>query len=283
MTQPLSHSTQQPEWQPLAEFTLSSEPGDEHLAMQQVAAAVQELHLPPARLRRLKMAVTDATSRAIEYRSKYPPHFPLSIRVLASQKVMAVRANQGSSRPPPTAQAPEMEAKLAGQYSPRGWGFFLIERRIAEMKVTGDPPHHIIELFLYLEGEQSGSETYQTRRDAMYQTKVTMDVRKASDKVSILDIQGGVTSFAENALMDAYTQANTDGTRAIILNFSNLEYMNSSGIGLLITFLIRANRQGQQLLAFGLNEHYQHIFALTRLNEVIQIYDTEAEALAAVG
>ena len=83
--------------------------------------------------------------------------------------------------------------------------------------------------------------------------------------------------------MDAYTQASTDGTRAIILNFSDLEYMNSSGIGLLITFLIRANRQGQQLLAFGLNEHYQHIFELTRLNEVIQIYDTEAEALAAVG
>jgi anti-sigma B factor antagonist len=284
MTQPPSHATQQPEWQPLAEFTLSSEPGDEHLAMQQVAAAVQELHLPPARLKRLKMAVTDATLRAIEYRSKYRPDFSLSIRVLASQKVMAVRAaNQGSSRPPPTTQAPEMEAKLAGQYSPRGWGFFLIERRVAEMKGTGDPPRHIIELFLYLEGEQRGSETYQTRRDAMYQTKVTMDVRKASDKVSIVDIQGGVTSFAENALMDAYTQASTDGTRAIILNFSDLEYMNSSGIGLLITFLIRANRQGQQLLAFGLNEHYQHIFALTRLNEVIQIYDTEAEALAAVG
>jgi anti-sigma B factor antagonist len=284
MTQPLSHATQQTEWQPLAEFTLSIEPGDEHLAMQQVAAAVQELHLPPARLRRLKMAVTDATLRAIEYRSKYRLDLPLSIRVLASQKVMAARAaNQGSSSPPSAAQAPEMEAKLASQYAPRGWGFFLIERKVAEMKVSGDPPRHIIELFLYLEGEQGGSETYQTRRDAMYQTKVTMDVRKATDKVSIVDIQGGVTSFAENALMDAYTRANTDGTRAIILNFSDLEYMNSSGIGLLITFLIRANRQGQQLLAFGLNEHYQHIFALTRLNEVIQIYDTEAEALAAVG
>ena len=116
----------------------------------------------------------------------------------------------------------------------------------------------------------------------MYQTKVTMDVRKTSDKVSILDIQGGDTSFAENALMDAYTQANTDGTRAIILNFSNLEYMNSSGIGLLITFLIRANRQGQQLLAFGLNEHYRRVLELTGLNDFIQVHGTEAEALAGV-
>lgn len=116
----------------------------------------------------------------------------------------------------------------------------------------------------------------------MYQIELAMNVRQASDTVSIIDIQGGVTAFAENALMDAYTQASTNGAHAIVLNFSGLEYMNSSGIGLLVTFLIRANRQGQRLLAFGLNEHYRHIFELTRLNEAIQIYDTEAEALGAV-
>jgi len=58
--------------------------------------------------------------------------------------------------------------------------------------------------------------------------------------------------------------------------------MNSSGIGLLVTLLIRANRQGQRLLAYGLNQHYRHIFELTRLNEAIHIYDAEAEALAAL-
>jgi anti-sigma B factor antagonist len=116
----------------------------------------------------------------------------------------------------------------------------------------------------------------------MYQVELAMNVRQASDTVSIIDIQGGVTAFAEKALMDAYTQASANGASAIVLNFSGLEYMNSSGIGLLVTFLIRANRQGQRLLAFGLNEHYRHIFELTRLNEAIQIYDTEAEALRAV-
>jgi anti-sigma B factor antagonist len=116
----------------------------------------------------------------------------------------------------------------------------------------------------------------------VYQTELAMNVRQASDTASIIDIQGGVTALAENALMDAYTQASTHGAHAIVLNFSGLEYMNSSGIGLLVTFLIRANRQGQRLLAFGLNEHYRHIFELTRLNEAIQIYDTEAEALGAV-
>ena len=111
---------------------------------------------------------------------------------------------------------------------------------------------------------------------------VTMTVRKVNDHTGIIDIQGEVNGFAENALMDAYTQASTPTTQTIILNFSKLDYMNSSGIGLLVTLLIRVKRQNQRMLAFGLNEHYQHIFELTRLHEAINIYDTEAEALAAV-
>ena len=55
--------------------------------------------------------------------------------------------------------------------------------------------------------------------------------------------------------------------------------MNSSGIGLLVTLLIRVNRQKQRLLSYGLSEHYRHIFDITRLSQVIGIYDTEAQAL----
>ena len=58
--------------------------------------------------------------------------------------------------------------------------------------------------------------------------------------------------------------------------------MNSSGIGLLVTLLIRANRQGQTIAAFGLSAHYRDIFELTRLDEAIHLYDTEEAALAAV-
>jgi anti-sigma B factor antagonist len=97
----------------------------------------------------------------------------------------------------------------------------------------------------------------------------------------VVDIKGDITAAAENALMDAYTQATAAGARTIILNFSGLEYMNSSGIGLLVTLLVRANRHKQRLLACGLSDHYQQIFELTRLNEAISIYNSEAEALAA--
>jgi anti-sigma B factor antagonist len=110
---------------------------------------------------------------------------------------------------------------------------------------------------------------------------VTFTVRQMSPTASIIGILGEVNVFAEAALMDAYTQASTPTTRSIILDFSGLDYMNSGGIGLLVTLLIRMNRLGQRLLAFGLSEHYQRIFALTRLNEAVGIYDSEATAMAA--
>ena len=116
----------------------------------------------------------------------------------------------------------------------------------------------------------------------MTDAKVTMEVRAAGDTASIIDVQGEITAFAENALMDAYTQASSGGAKVIVLNFEGLEYMNSGGIGLLVTMLIRANRQEQTLLAYGLTDHYKQIFELTRLNEAIQIYGSEAEALASV-
>ena len=115
----------------------------------------------------------------------------------------------------------------------------------------------------------------------MPQANVTMNARSIDGDIGILDLQGDVTALAEEALMDAYTRVSAGDARTIILNFSKTEYMNSGGIGLLVTLLIRTNRQKQRLLTYGLSEHYKHIFEITRLNEAIGIYDTEAAAVAA--
>jgi anti-sigma B factor antagonist len=117
----------------------------------------------------------------------------------------------------------------------------------------------------------------------MAPVKLDITTRKITAKASILDIRGEVTGSAESILMAAYTEATTAGAHAVILNFSGLEYMNSSGIGLLVTLLIRTQRQKQRLLAFGLSEHYRQIFDLTQLDKAIGIYASEAAALAAVG
>jgi anti-sigma B factor antagonist len=110
-----------------------------------------------------------------------------------------------------------------------------------------------------------------------------MEVRKPKPEASVVDIAGAVTGETEGPLMDAYSEAAGVDTRFIVLNFSRLEYMNSGGIGLLVTLLVRANRQRQRLLAFGLSDHYRQIFEVTRLDEAIEIHDSEDAALAATG
>lgn len=115
----------------------------------------------------------------------------------------------------------------------------------------------------------------------MEQGSVTMDVRRIDEAHAVIDITGELTAACEDALMAAYGRASDPGVEAVVLNFSGLEYMNSSGIGLLVTLLVRANRQQQRLAAYGLSEHYEQIFELTRLDEAISIHATEDEALAA--
>lgn len=109
-----------------------------------------------------------------------------------------------------------------------------------------------------------------------------MQVRSAGERASVIDIDGELTGATEAALMDAYQQAAGPQTRAIVLNFSPLEYMNSTGIGLLVTLLVRAQRQGQRMMAYGLSDHYRQILSLTRLDEAIGIVESEADALAAI-
>ena len=110
-------------------------------------------------------------------------------------------------------------------------------------------------------------------------TTTTAD--RIDERTIVIRVRGDVTAASEQPLMAAYVQAG-DGTRAIVLDFSGLDYMNSGGIGLLVTLLVRANRQKQKLFACGLNDHYKQIFELTRLDEAIAIHDSEADALAAL-
>jgi anti-sigma B factor antagonist len=117
----------------------------------------------------------------------------------------------------------------------------------------------------------------------MTEGTVAMDVRRVSDTMSVIEIDGEITAASEDALMEAYTRATEGDTRVVLIDFSGLEYMNSGGIGLLVTLLVRANRMKQRLLACGLNDHYRQILELTRLDEAISIYGDEAEALAAAG
>ncbi len=114
----------------------------------------------------------------------------------------------------------------------------------------------------------------------MSTTQLQARVRSADGGVAVIELKGDVTAACEDQLMDAYREAGQD-IRGIVLDFSGLDYMNSSGIGLLVTLIVRARRAHQQVSAYGLSDHYRQIFELTRLDEVISVHAGEDEALAA--
>ena len=115
----------------------------------------------------------------------------------------------------------------------------------------------------------------------MPEAATRFEVRELSDRASVIDITGDITAASEEVLMDAYGRASEPKVKAIVLNFEGLDYMNSGGIGLLVTLLVRAQRQRERVLAFGLSDHYRQIFELTRLDDAVGIYDDEAAALEA--
>lgn len=116
----------------------------------------------------------------------------------------------------------------------------------------------------------------------MPEAAVEMKVRNAAPGARTIVITGDVTAFAEPVLSDAFTEASMGDIRVVILDFTRMEYMNSGGIGLLVTTLIRAQRNNQELRAIGLDDHYREIMALTRLDEAIKIYDDEPAAISDV-
>jgi anti-sigma B factor antagonist len=111
----------------------------------------------------------------------------------------------------------------------------------------------------------------------------SLEVREVSAGARVIEIKGDITAQSEDVLMDAYGRASGAGVRAIVLDFGGLDYMNSGGIGLLVTLLVRAQRQRQRVLAYGLSDHYRQIFELTRLDDAVGIHDSEEGALAAAG
>jgi anti-sigma B factor antagonist len=112
-------------------------------------------------------------------------------------------------------------------------------------------------------------------------TAVGFEVRETAEGPRVIEVVGDLTPASEGPLSDAFARASEGSPRAVVLDFTRLEYMNSGGIGLLVTLLVRAKRDKRRLLAYGLSEHYRQIFELTRLDDAIGIHDRESEALGA--
>ena len=103
-----------------------------------------------------------------------------------------------------------------------------------------------------------------------------------SPDIPIIDLRGDIDALAEEALKAAYAKANHRKPTAILLNFSGVEYINSTGIALIVGLLAQARTAGCRLLMCGLSDHYVEIFRITRLADFASVFPDEVSALAAV-
>jgi serine phosphatase RsbU (regulator of sigma subunit)/anti-sigma regulatory factor (Ser/Thr protein kinase) len=143
---------------PLAAFTIPSAPGNEREVMERVAGVVSGLPIGADRLDRLKTAVSEATMNAIEHGNQNRSDLLVEVRVFASEQALVVRiTDQGAGGSVPDAIGePDLEAKLRGEQSPRGWGLFLIKNMVDEMNVFEDEEHHTVDLILRMNGDAHG-------------------------------------------------------------------------------------------------------------------------------
>jgi len=107
-------------------------------------------------------------------------------------------------------------------------------------------------------------------------------VRIPRARVVVLDIAGDLRGDARDDLEAAYADAAAREPQAVVLNLGDVHYIDSTGIALLVSLLARARRDGREVSAYGLTDHYREIFAITRLSEFIHVYDDEAAAVGAV-
>ena len=103
------------------------------------------------------------------------------------------------------------------------------------------------------------------------------------DGTGIIDLHGEIDLAADGPLCAAYDEAVRGDPKGVVLNFAHVDYMDSTGIALIVGLLARTRRDGRDLFAYGLTDHYREIFAITRLSDFIWIYRDEDSAVVGAG
>ncbi|MBW3664490.1 MAG: STAS domain-containing protein [Actinobacteria bacterium] len=97
---------------------------------------------------------------------------------------------------------------------------------------------------------------------------------------AIVELHGDINGAADQVLNDAYAQATTSEPRAVLLDFSDVEYLNSTGIALIVGLLAEARKTSRAVLVCGLSDHFRHIFEITRLADFMSFFPDQASAVS---
>ncbi len=98
--------------------------------------------------------------------------------------------------------------------------------------------------------------------------------------ITVLRFAGDITSASQASVLGTY-QGLPEGTKRILLDFSKVEYLNSSGIALVIQMMIAASKHAQTIKTFGLTPHFQKVFTMVGITKYTSLHPDEQTACAA--
>jgi anti-sigma B factor antagonist len=104
----------------------------------------------------------------------------------------------------------------------------------------------------------------------------------AGHPVAVLRFEGDIASTSKEAVLGAYQSLPKATTKLILLDFTRVDYINSSGIALVIQLLIEASNAGQKVYAFGLSPHFTKVFTMVGITKYAELFASEHEALTAL-
>ena len=104
----------------------------------------------------------------------------------------------------------------------------------------------------------------------------------AGQPVAVLRFEGDIASTSKDAVLGTYQALPKESSRLVLLDFSKVDYINSSGIALVIQLLIEAASAEQKVYAFGLSTHFTKVFTMVGITKYAGLFPSQAEALAAL-
>ena len=113
-------------------------------------------------------------------------------------------------------------------------------------------------------------------------SKVDQITSPAGQPVSVLRFEGDIASTSKDAVLGTYQALPKATVKNILLDFTKVDYINSSGIALVIQLLIEASNAGQKVLAYGLSPHFTKVFTMVGITKYAGLFADQTAALAAL-
>jgi anti-sigma B factor antagonist len=113
-------------------------------------------------------------------------------------------------------------------------------------------------------------------------SRVDQIASEAGHPVSVLRFEGDIASTSKEAVLGTYQTLSKETAKLILLDFTKVDYINSSGIALVIQLLIEASNAAQKVAAFGLSPHFTKVFTMVGITKYAGLYPDQAAALAAL-